>query len=215
MVGQPAWMLVALYVGEGSEREQCCLLSSCPSFSHFPHSPQANCALQMLPWCWFPGTWACACLGPRGPLQWTILWDSQFLPPPKPNRFLQPEVFRLYFLSTGTLGCMVYLAPQLFLPVYLHANVGAPAPPTTTLPALVLQVLPCLEYSLPGLPLSTPPTGLDECFFFNSFIVRLPYSSIFWQFWLFLFLNLLLSFWLCKEAKCIYLHLRLGWNPKS
>ena len=29
----------------------------------------------------------------------------------------------------------------------------------------------------------------------------------------FLFLNLLLSlFWLCKEAKCIYLHLHLGWK---
>ena len=30
-----------------------------------------------------------------------------------------------------------------------------------------------------------PPTGLDECFFFSSFVVRLPYSSIVWQFWLF------------------------------
>ena len=30
----------------------------------------------------------------------------------------------------------------------------------------------------------------------------------------FLFLNLLLSFfWLCKEARCIYLHLHLGWKP--
>ena len=34
-----------LYVGEGSEREQCCLLSSCHTFSHFPHFPQANSAL--------------------------------------------------------------------------------------------------------------------------------------------------------------------------
>ena len=30
-----------------------------------------------------------------------------------------------------------------------------------------------------------PPTGLDECFFFNSLVVGLPYSSIFCQFWLF------------------------------
>ena len=33
--------------------------------------------------------------------------------------------------------------------------------------------------------MSTLPTGLDECFFFNSLVVRLPYSSIFCQFWLF------------------------------
>ena len=31
---------------------------------------------------------------------------------------------------------------------------------------------------------STPPTGLDECSFFNSLVVRLPYSSMFCQFWL-------------------------------
>ena len=48
-------------------------------------------------------------------------------------------------------------------------------------------------------------------FFFNSLVVRLPYSSIFCQFWCFLFLNLLLSFfWLCREAQCIYLCLHLG-----
>ena len=39
------------------------------------------------------------------------------------------------------------------------------------------------------LPVSAPPTSLDECFFFNSLVVGLPYSSIFCQFWLFLFLN--------------------------
>ena len=31
-----------------------------------------------------------------------------------------------------------------------------------------------------------PPTGLDKCFFFNSLVVRLPYSLMFCQFWLFL-----------------------------
>ena len=36
------------------------------------------------------------------------------------------------------------------------------------------------------LPVSAPPTSLDECFFFISLVIRLPYSSIFCQFWLFL-----------------------------
>ena len=53
--------------------------------------------------------------------------------------------------------------------------------------------------------------GLGECFFFKSLVVGLPYSLVFWKFWLFLFLNLLLSFfWLCEEAQCVYLHFHLG-----
>ena len=87
---------------------------------------------------------------------------------------------------------------QLFLLVYLHTNVVLPCLPGTAL----LCVLST------WLPVSTPPTSLDECFFFNSLVVGLPYRSIFWQFW---FLNLLLSFfWLYKEAQCVYLRLHLG-----
>ena len=76
---------------------------------------------------------------------------------------------------------------------------------------LTLQLPPCCESFPPWLAVSAPPTSLDECFFFNSLVVRFPYSSIFWQFWLFIFLNLLLSlFWLCEEAKYNYLCLHLG-----
>ena len=96
------------------------------------------------------------------------------------------------------------LSCSSFLPVYLHANVG---PPTRQ---LVLQPPPCRLSSLPQLPISAPPTSVNECFFFNSLVVGLPCSLVFWQFWLFLFLNLLLSFFcLCEEAKCLYLHLHL------
>ena len=77
-------------------------------------------------------------------------------------------------------------------------------PPATT----PLQVL-----SAP-LPISAPPTGLDECFFFISLVVGLPCSSIFCQFWLFFVFKLLLSFfWLCEEAQCVYLRLRLDRKP--
>ena len=75
---------------------------------------------------------------------------------------------------------------------------------------LVLQLLPCCASSPPQLPVSAPPTSLNECFSFNSLVVRLPYSSIFWQFWYFLFLNLL-SFWLCEKAKCTYLPVPPSW----
>ena len=40
--------------------------------------------------------------------------------------------------------------------------------------------------------------------FFISLVVRLPYSLIFCQFWLFFVFKLLLSFfWLCEEAQCV------------
>ena len=113
------------------------------------------------------------------------------------------------------MGCGVCVTPQLFLTVYPHANVGPHTLPATAWPTLVLQLLPCCKCSPSWLPVSTPPTSLGECFFFNSLVVRPPYSSIFCQFLLFLFLNLLSFFWLCKEAKCIYLCLYLGWKSLS
>ena len=62
------------------------------------------------------------------------------------------------------------------VPVYLHPNVGPP----------ILPAPPCCKSSLPQQPISAPPTSLDECFFFNSLVVSLPYSFVLWQFCLFL-----------------------------
>ena len=83
-----------------------------------------------------------------------------------------------------------------------HRRLDCLGPPATTLP----QVLSA------QLPISTPPTSLDECFFFISLVVQLPYSLIFCQFWLLFVFKLLLSFWLCEEAQCVYLRLHLGWK---
>ena len=138
-----------------------------------------------------------------------------------PHRIFSVRGFENLFLCSGTLSCAVCLTPQLVLPIYLQANVGLPNLPTAAslgLPATaftvpVLQPLPCQESSQAQLPTSAPPTSLDECLCFNSLVVKLLYSSILWQFWLFFILNLLLSFFsLCKEAQCIYLCLHLGWK---
>ena len=155
-------------------------------------------------------------LGPYGSLQRTLLRGWEFLLlPPQP-----PWVFEALFPHAGALGCAVCFAPPPFLPVYVCANVGmwgllAAAWPASfhNLPCLWVRP-PCLESSLLWLPVSTPPTSLDECFFFISLIVRLPCSSIFCQFWLFFVFKLSLSFfWLCEEAQCVYLRLHLGWKP--
>ena len=45
------------------------------------------------------------------------------------------ERFEALFPHAGTLAYVVCLAAQLFLPVYLHANVGLHSPQSTALPA--------------------------------------------------------------------------------
>ena len=119
-----------------------------------------------------------------------------------PHGFFQSEVLWL-FSCTGTLGCAVCLDPQLFLPVYLHTNVGPPTPPATTSlgpPVTTLQSV-----------LSTPPTGLDECFSFNSLVVGLPYSLIFWQFWLFFVLKFIVVLVFIVQGGTVYLPTPLSW----
>ena len=101
------------------------------------------------------------------------------------------------FPCAGARGCMVFFAPPPFLLVYLCGNVGLQDLPATTLwgllaaawPAPFHNPPPCCESSLPRLPVSAPPTGLDECLFFISLVVGLPYTSVFHQLWWFLFLN--------------------------
>ena len=136
--------------------------------------------------------------------------------------------FEALFPRAGALGCAVCFAPPPFLPVYLCVKVGLQGLPATTfwgLPTAAWPApfhnlppppLPCCESSPPQLPISAPPTCLDECFLFISLVVRLPYSSIFCQFWLFFVFKLLSSFfWLCEEAQCVYLCLHLGRKSSS
>ena len=106
---------------------------------------------------------------------------------------------------------MVCLSPQLFLPIYLHENVGPPAPPATSLPTLVLQQPPCSESPPPQLPISSRPAGPDECFFFNSLVVGLPHSSIFCQFWLFFVFKFVVVLLLVVQGGSIYLPMPPSW----
>ena len=169
-------------------------------------------------------------LGPCGSLQPSLLWGWEFLLlPPQPPQVFSIRGLRLYFPVLELWVVQSASLPPPFLRVYLCANVGPQGRPATTLwglpaaawhapfhnlpPHWVCQLPPCRESSRPQLPVAAPPTGLDECFYFISLVVGLPYSSIFCQFWLFFVIKLLLSFfWLCEEAQCIYRHLHLGWK---
>ena len=162
----PSLCVLTLYVGEGSEREQWRLLCSLVDFNHSLHYHN-----QIGPfWCCFPGRWACAC----SRTLWVSPTDSPVRLGVSPAAAPAPtSVFSQRFWgfvsphwSPGLRG----LTRSPVNPPCLSAReCGTPALPATTLP----QVLS------PQLPISAPPTSLDECFFFSSLVVRLPCSSIF------------------------------------
>ena len=113
-----------------------------------------------------------------------------------PHRFLQLEVFEAFFSFAGTWGCTVCLTPQFFLPVYLHANVGPPGLPAANLPG----VLSAAAHLCPSYQ-----------FFFNSFIVGLSYSSIFWQFWSFFVFKFIVVLLLVVQGGKVYLPTPPSW----
>ena len=133
--------------------------------------------------------------------------------------------FEALFPLAGALGCTVCFAPPPFLLVYLCVDVGpqgllavelpAPFVPQSDTSLGLAKLSRCRETSPPRLPISTPPTSLEERFFFISLVVGLPCSSIFCQFWMFFVFKLLLSFWLCEEAQCVYLRFHLGCKPEK
>ena len=198
------WICCDAVCGEGVQEGKITLAPLSAGFVTSPHYPQAKWALLVLIRGWVGGF--VYILGTYGSLQQTLLWSWEFLPLlPQPPQVFSISGLRLYFpaLEPWVAQCFI---PQLFLPFYLHSSVGLPALPGTALP----QVLST------QLPVSAPLTSLDECVFFNSLVVELPYSPIFWQLWLFFVFKLLLSFfWLCKKAQCVYLHLHLGRKSKT
>ena len=165
-------------------------------------------------------------LGPCGSLQQALLWGREFLPCLNPHRFFQSEVLRLHFPALESWVAQFILLPsfssQLICtqmwnyPVHQHP------------PHLVPSLLPCpvcqhhlvcpsppatdLLWALfAWLPISAPPTGLDECFFFNSLLIGLPYSSIFCQFWLvFVYTFVAVLLLVLRGGKFVYLCLHLS-----
>ena len=167
--------IVMLYVGEGPEREQCRLLSSQLAFSHFLCYPQANWALLVL----IPG-WVGLCMfeDPVGLSNELSCEAGSFSCHLNRHRFFQSEVLRLYFPVVEpwvVWSLLVPWLPRSYFSWFICTQIWD---------CLVHQLLPCHKSSSPWLPVFAPPTSVDEGFFFNSLVVRLPYSSIFWQLWL-------------------------------
>ena len=136
---------VTLYVGEGSKREQWCLLCSLPVFSHSLHYPPSNWAV----WCCFPSGWVCVCS--------RTLWVSPTISPVKlavysaaasPPTGVFNKWFEAWFPGARALGCEVcYLVHQL-LPCQPAA--ALPTPFHNPPPLWFCQLPPCCESSPPS-----------------------------------------------------------------
>ena len=121
--------------------------------------------------------------------------------------FFSVRGFEALFLHAWVLACMVCLAPLFFLSVYLHRNVGLPGPAVAASNGLPVTALLGI---LPASAVHLCPSYWSG-WMFNSLVVRLTHSSIFWQFWLFfVFKFVVVLLLLCKESQCIYLCLHLG-----
>ena len=173
---------------------------------------------QLLSWCCIPeGVCLHKFLSPCGPFKRSLLKIQQFIPPPQAHCFLQPEVMGIYLLGAGILGCVVWPGAGILRYPSQFSSTSCECETTHSVASLGHMASPRLLAPSPGV---RPSYRLDECFFFISLVVRLPYSSIFCQFWLCFVFKLLLSFfwlckgaqcaWLCGEAQCICPRLRLG-----
>ena len=115
--------------------------------------------------------------------------------------------FEALFPGAGTLGCAVCLTPQLFLPVYLPANVESPSPKSAASLSPPAAALPSSLLGCPSpsfLPVWMSVSSLTPLLW-DFHTVQFSVSS-----GCLLFLNLLSFFWLCEDALCVYLHLPLG-----
>ena len=130
--------------------------------------------------CWFPGGWVCVCS--------RTLWVSPMNSPVRLEvspAITTPQVFTARFWG---------FISQCWSPRLHHPSHSPVVPPSLSVGkcGISCSASHWLTYSGPpatNLPwvLSTPaapPASLDECFFFNSLVVGLLYSAIFWLFWL-------------------------------
>ena len=108
--GEATTLLHCGAVCGGGVREGIMSLASFyPIFCHFPHFPQADCALS--------GTDSQVggfvyVLGLRGPLQWTLQWHWDFLPLPQPPQLFTARGFASLVSCSETLSFVVCVTPR-------------------------------------------------------------------------------------------------------
>ena len=118
-----------------------------PAFNHSSHSPQANWTLLVV----IPGGWFCVDSRTPVVLSNKLSCEAGSFSHHHNSQSFFVRSFEALFPHTGTLGCAVCLAPQLFLRGYLQADVGLAG--LLAGPRPVLQPPPCCVTSVPLLPI--------------------------------------------------------------
>ena len=142
------------------------------------------------------------------------MWDWEFFLLPHPPHIFTARGFDASFSWCWNPGLQGLSRSPVIPPGWSARECGTvwsvtcyPTPQNPPLPPATA----CPKSSPPQLPISAPPTSLDECFFFKSLVVRLPYSSIFWQFWLFFVFKLVVILLLVVQGSKAYLPMLPPW----
>ena len=163
-----------LSVGRGQ-----CHLRLSPCFQSLPTLPTSI----LRPFrCWFLGGWACVCS--------RILWAPPMTSPVRlgvsPTAtttltgFYSQRFWGFSFLCWNFGLCSLSRSPVVS-PDLSACECGKSQSSSCCLACAGLPAAAFHAYLLPRLPISSFPTSLDACFFFNFLVVRLPYSLILWQ----------------------------------
>ena len=126
-----------------------------------------------------------------------------------PHWFLLPD-FETFFFCAGTLGCVVLSRFPVVPPGLSAHDCGTDHSARCCLPWSTSHHL-AVSLFHPGLPVSAPPTCLDECFFFNSLVAGLPYSLTFCQFRLFFVSKFVAVLLLVVQGGKVYIPMPSPW----
>ena len=150
-------------------------------------------------WWWVPGWYICVRSRPLW-VSWTLLWGWEFLQLLQPLQVFTTRGFEALFPHARTLYVRFVSLPNC------SSLLSAEKCQTTQSASHGLAEHP-LYSGCPSLPLLQVWVNISSL---TSWLLDFRTVQFSGNSGYFLFLNLLLYFWLCKEAKCIYLCLHLG-----
>ena len=107
--------------------------AACSALSQLSITPPAT-NKQTGPFCWWcPGGRVCVHSRALWSLQWPLLWGWEFFPLSQHPKFLFGQRFWGFISLCWNPGLHGLSHSPVFLPVYLHTNVGPPGPPAAAL----------------------------------------------------------------------------------
>ena len=165
MARQPTSLDCGAVCGAGVREGTMLLAWVSPSFQSFPSLPTSR--LYPFRCCFLDG---CACVSSRVP--WALPVDSPVrlgVSPATatPSGFYCQRFWDSSFLCWNS-GVYHLSRSPVVSPGLSTQEYGVSQSTNHCLALPVYQPPPCCTSSMPRLPISTPPTSLEECFFFNS-----------------------------------------------